>query len=368
MNDAPRSRPAFGLNRWDWSSPAAFANDVRRAEQLGWDFAFTPVNPLALWDPYVLLAGAALRTTRIRLGTLIENAVLDHPVSVASSIATLDAVSNGRALLGYGIGDTAVRYMGLSPATVNEMETALRAVTGFLHGEPVDIEGGRRMNHARPVPVWMAAGGPRTLRMCGRIADGVFVRVGRHPDNLRHAVAQVHAGAAEAGRNPDDVRIALIFHTIMSDDTAEIRAIARSMAAGYYEYSPNLFSVPGFEWNGPPIQQLQQQVVPDFHHTDALLDAGRLVSFLSDEIAESFAIFGSDEEIAEQINNTLDLGFHVDLVVPHPVPVPATGQPVPRSIANGVRVDDYMTWFARHVIARVHTKEGIQAVTPSRLY
>ena len=71
------------------------------------------------------------------------------------------------------------------------MESALRAVTRFLRGEPVDIEGGRSMRHARPVPVWMAAGGPRTLRMCGRVADGVFIRVGRHPDNVRHAVQQV---------------------------------------------------------------------------------------------------------------------------------------------------------------------------------
>ena len=353
MNAAPRSRPAFGLNRWDWSSPTVFANDVQRAEKLGWDYAFTPVNPLAMWDPYVLLACAAQRTSQIRLGTLIENAVLDHPVSMASSIATVDALSNGRALLGMGIGDTSVRYLGRSPATVTEMESALLAVKRFLAGEPVDIEGGRRMSHARPVPVWMAAGGPRTLRMCGRIADGVFIRVGRHPDNLRHAVQQVHAGAAEAGRDPHEVRIGLIFHTIMSDNADDIRPISRAMAAGYYEYSPALFSVPGFEWTGPPIEDLQRQVVPDFHHTDALIDAGNLVSFLSDEIAESFSLFGSDEAIAQQLNNTLDLGFDVDLVVPHPVPTPVPGKPVPRATRRRVLADDYTTWFAREIIPRV---------------
>jgi len=351
MNALRSSRPAFGLNRWDSSSPAAFARDVHRAEQLGWGYAFTPVNPLVLWDPYVLLTCAAQLTTRIGLGTLIENAVLDHPVSVASSIATLDEVSNGRALLGYGIGDTSVRYLGRAPATIKEMETSLLAVKRFLRGEPVDIEGGRKMQHARPVPVWMAAGGPRTLRMCGRMADGVFVRVGRDPNNLRHAVAQVQAGAAEAGRDPSDVRIALIFHTIMSDDADQISAIARAMAAGYYEYSPALFSVPGFVWTGPPIEELS--VVPDFHHTDALVDAGGVVSFLSDEIADSFSLFGSEKQIARQINNSLDLGFTVDLVVPHPVPTPVPGQPVPRSSANGARTDDYTTWFAREVMPRV---------------
>ena len=296
---------------------------------------------------------AAQCTSKIRLGTLIENAVLDHPVSAASSIATVDVLSNGRALLGYGIGDTAVRYLGERPATVNEMEDALRAVKRLLAGEPFDRESGRRLSHARPVPVWMAAGGPRTLRMCGQIADGVFVRVGRHADNLRHAIEQVHAGANEAGRDPADVKIALIFHTIMSDDPADIAPISRAMAAGYYEYSPKLFDVAGFEWNGPPIEQLQRQVVPDFHHTEELLAAGQLVGFLSDEIAASFSLFGSDEAIAAQINQTLDLGFAVDLIVPHPVPRPVPGQPVARSVGGARSEVDYMTWFAREVIPRV---------------
>ena len=96
----------------------------------------SPVNPLVLWDPYVLLTCAAQLTTRIGLGTLIENAVLDHPVSVASSIATLDAVSNGRALLGYGTGDTSVRYLGQAPATIKEMEAALLAVKRSFVANP----------------------------------------------------------------------------------------------------------------------------------------------------------------------------------------------------------------------------------------
>ena len=62
--------PAFGLNRFNYSSPQAFAADARRAEELGWDYAFIPSSPLLLQDPYVNLAFAATQTTRIGLGSI----------------------------------------------------------------------------------------------------------------------------------------------------------------------------------------------------------------------------------------------------------------------------------------------------------
>jgi 5,10-methylenetetrahydromethanopterin reductase len=345
---APHRPPAFGLNRWDLSSPAAFAADVRRAEELGWDHAFTGVNPLAVMDPYVLLATAAMATDRIRLGTLLENAVLDHPASVAGSIATVDVVSGGRASFGYGIGDTAVRWLGRRPATVAEFEQATRLVRALLRGEEVDL-GARhpaKLRHARPVPVWVAAGGPRTLRMAGAVADGVFVRVGRNPANLEHAVAQARAGAEEAGRDPAELRFGLIFHTIVPDDPASIHAIARSMAAGYYEYSSHLFDRAGLEWAGPAVEELQAQVYPDFHHASDLVAAGGVVDFLDDDAAASFTLSGSAQDVADQIAATLDLAFPVDVVVPHPVPNPVPGAAVPRAGHDG----DYKTWFAEAVM------------------
>ena len=82
--------------------------------------------------------------------------------------------------------------------------------------------------------------------MAGRVADGVWIRVGRHPANLAAAYAAVAAGIEEAGRDPHEVQIGLIFHTILDDDEERAGWIARSMAAGFYEFSPMLFDPPGF--------------------------------------------------------------------------------------------------------------------------
>ena len=69
----------FGLNRFDWTSTEAFADDVRRAEELGFSHALVPWNPLSRPDPYMQLVVAAGRTSRIRLGLLLDNPVLHHP-------------------------------------------------------------------------------------------------------------------------------------------------------------------------------------------------------------------------------------------------------------------------------------------------
>jgi alkanesulfonate monooxygenase SsuD/methylene tetrahydromethanopterin reductase-like flavin-dependent oxidoreductase (luciferase family) len=309
---------------------------------LGWDYAFIPSSPLRSQDPYINLAFAAMATERIGLGPLIETPMMRHPAVMASSIATVEALAPGRTLLAYGVGDTAVRLMGKRPARVTELEEATILTRRLLAGEEVEVKAARpaRLQHALPVPVWIAAGGPRTLHMSGRVADGVFIRVGRHEANLRASIAAVRAGAIEAGRDPDEVKIAIILHTILTDDLDRAALLSRSMAAGYYEYSPMLFDPPQFSWDGPDVEDLKKQVWPDFHHADDLEASGRLVSFLSNEIADAFALYGTPEMIAQQLHEVFKLGFPIDMVIPHPVPTPPPDGPRP----------DYIERFATEVI------------------
>src|SRR5437773_12155839 len=259
--------PRFGLNRFDARSVDAFAADVKRAEALGWDAAFQPDSQLRRRDTYVFLAAAARATERITLGTLLANPVNRHPSVTASSIATIDELAPGRVLLGWGVGDTAVRLAGLRPARVKELEDSTRLMRALLDGEAVDV-GARepaRVPHHRPVPIWIAAGGPRTLRMAGGVADGVFVRVGTHTANLKKSIDEIRAGAAAAGRDPSSVRLGAVFHTVLVEDRARALAMGKSMAAGYYEYSPMLFDRPGLKWTGldPEALKRDRHVWPD---------------------------------------------------------------------------------------------------------
>ena len=77
--------PKFGLNRNDTSSVSAFAKDVMRAEDVGWDCAFLPDSQLRRRDTYVLLAAAAQMTSEITIGTLLANPMTRHPSVTARS-------------------------------------------------------------------------------------------------------------------------------------------------------------------------------------------------------------------------------------------------------------------------------------------
>lgn len=315
---------SIGINRWDWRTPAAFAESVRYAESVGIGHAFLPVNPLAIWDPYVLMTVGALATSTMRFGPLLETPMLRSPAVAAGSIATIAEVSDGRAMFVYGIGDTAVRWLGQRPARIAEVEAATIDVRALLAGERLDVGAAEPawLRHNRPAPVWIAASGPRSLQMAGRVADGVFLRVGTHPANLRAAMNSIEVGANEAGRSIDDISIGLIVHTCRSQDPAEVAAITRAMAAGFYEYAPALFDQAGFEWTGTPIEDLKAQLWPDFHHAKDLVAAGALVEFLDDEIASSFSFFGTGADVAGQIRSVLAQIPQIEIVVPHPVPMP----------------------------------------------
>ncbi len=346
--------PRFGLNRFDSRSVETFAADVRRAETLGWDVAFQPDSQLRRRDTYVLLAAAARATERIGLGTLLANPVNRHPTVTASSIATIDELAPGRTLLGWGVGDTAVRLAGLRPARVKELEASARLMRALLDGESVDVGAARpaHLPHHRPVPIWIAAGGPRTLHMAGGVADGVFIRVGTHPANIATAVEAIRAGAAEAGRDPASVRLGAIFHTVLVDDPDHAMTMAKSMAAGYYEYSPALFDPPRLAWTGPVPETLkrQHQVWPDFHHAADLLASGRVVDFLPVSAADAFSLRGGPSELAERLIGVLrsaPAGF--DYVVLHPIPNP----PTPDDPERG-----YMARMAREVLPHVRIGLG----------
>ena len=346
--------PRFGLNRFDARSVDAFAADVRRAEALGWDAAFQPDSQLRRRDTYVLMAAAARVTDRILLATLLSNPVNRHPTVTASSIATVDELAPGRTLLGWGVGDTAVRLAGLRPARVHELEASTRLMRALLDGKDVEVGAARpaRLPHHRPVPIWIAAGGPRTLRMAGGVADGVFIRVGTHKANIAKSIEAIRAGAAEAGRDPAAVKLGAVFHTVLVDDPTEALIMGKSMAAGYYEYSPMLFEPPGLAWSGPDPEKLKhdQKVWPDFHHAVDLLASGRVVDFLPTAAADAFSLHGKPADIVAQLVAVLrSAPAPFEYVVLHPIPNPATPDDPERG---------YMARVAREILPAVRSALG----------
>jgi 5,10-methylenetetrahydromethanopterin reductase len=137
-------------------------------------------------DPVVVFAAAALRTARIRMGIGITSPALRHPGAIASTVASLDELSDGRMMLGFGVGgEQSLGPFGLIAdrpvALVRDALRVARAVLGRT-----DTDGYTVTDHAAPardVPLYVASRGRQINTVASREADGVFLS-GFAPDDL----------------------------------------------------------------------------------------------------------------------------------------------------------------------------------------
>src|SRR5260221_3266323 len=158
---------------------------VRRAEELGFSRAWFYDTQMLSADPFVAMAAAAMKTTRIRLGTGVlipSNRIA--PVA-ANAFASLNKLAPGRIDFGIGTGFTGRRAMGLGAVRLADMEGYIHTVLALLREETVEaeLEGKRRLirllnpelglvNTRDPIGLYLAASGPRARQLTARLGAG----------------------------------------------------------------------------------------------------------------------------------------------------------------------------------------------------
>src|SRR6516225_5823902 len=201
-----------------------------------------------LGDPLVAMAVAAQATERIELGTAVLQTYPCHPILQANRAAAA-AAAIGRSRFTLGIGPSHASLVrdiyGLSyDHPGRNTEEYVRILSLLLKGEAVEFEGDDWTAHApagtvvvsEPVPVLLAALGPRLLRVAGEWTDGVISWTAPIAAIERHISPRVRAAAAEAGRPAP--RIVAGLPVVVHDDRHEAReAVART--AAFYGSHPN---------------------------------------------------------------------------------------------------------------------------------
>jgi|HubBroStandDraft_1064217.scaffolds.fasta_scaffold08815_5 5,10-methylenetetrahydromethanopterin reductase len=297
----------FGTNRFSFLEPSQLSKSCVEAESAGFDSLWFPDTQLHAGDVFINLLTALRSTERARAGTLVVNPVTRHSSVIASSIAAVDGHAPGRVMLGIASGDTSVWQVGLRPARLAELQQAVRTIRALLGGQSVDLgwTAPSRLDRPRQVPVIVACGGPKSLRMAGRCADGVVIRVGADPALVRWAYEEFRTGAVECGRDPATMFVALHFHTVIADDPNLARARGRVMAAGYYEVNPRLWQILELKWPCAPVHEILRTVRPDFHHAIDMDLAARMVVEIPDDISRRFCLMGNAAEVRRQLERLL---------------------------------------------------------------
>lgn len=219
-----------------------------RAEELGFDTVWFEDSQMVAADPFVVMAAAAMKTTRIRLGTGVCIPTNRIPPVTANLLATLNALAPGRIDFGVGTGFSARRAMGLPAMSVATLGRHLRAVRGLLDGDTVEwsFEGQRRklrfvnadlglFNVEDPIEFHVAAMGPRTRALTADTASH-WIAVYMHPAQAAAEIAEMNQAYVDAGEDPARFRkTAYTFGAVLRDhdsfDAPRIRQQAGPVAA-----------------------------------------------------------------------------------------------------------------------------------------
>jgi 5,10-methylenetetrahydromethanopterin reductase len=319
-----------------WTLGAADARtagaQAQRAERAGFDgFAVVDSQNLS-GDAYVALALAGRETERIRLMTGVTNPATRHAAATASAIASVHAISGGRAVLGIGRGDSALAHLGRAPARVAVLERYLAELQAYLRGEeipfarvsfderaapPVDSLGlaeapkASRL-HALPrelakVPVEVACTGPRVITAAARHADGVLLAVGADPERIAWGIAAAREAAQAAGREPASLRLGAFVNVATHPDVATARALVRGGLSTFARFSVMHGSVAG------PASDEQRAVLAEvhrgYHMTQHTRGDSAQAGLLSPAFVDRFAVVGPPAACVARLRELVSLGL-----------------------------------------------------------
>jgi 5,10-methylenetetrahydromethanopterin reductase len=259
-----------------------------------------------------MMAVAARETTRARLIPMATNPVTRHPAIAAAAIATVDALSGGRASFGYGRGNSAVRNLGEKPANTELLRDHLRTVRELLNGRSTTWRGKpvRADWITSPVPVILSAYGPKTKALAGQIADGVILCDGADPAIVRSGIELVRRSAEDAGRNPAGIEIWVMTRASVRDTREEARADVEGNVASGALLIPLDEHVP--DEIRPRLVAARQRY--DFGRH--VLTHGRNIELmrelgLADYLADRLSIAGTADEARAKAAAIADLGVDV---------------------------------------------------------
>lgn len=272
-----------------------------------------------IFDPYVDLAVCALNTGRAWLGPAVSTFLLRHPVTVAAAMLALHRIAGPRVRLGVGTGGSAAVTIGALPghqgayvgrATADHRAVLHRGVDRvrrLFSGEQVDL-GGRaaRISGPRRIPIFVAASGPKALKLAGEVADGAIIQVGCDPAIVREAVDAVRQAAIRAGRDPAAVKVVASVFAVVSDDRRADIDQVRPLASYFYSVTPWLLERAGFDATRRFPDRVPE---PDLTHAWDWQEAMTAAkTYIPDPVVERFCLVGPPEAAAERIRQLAAAG------------------------------------------------------------
>jgi len=298
---------------------------IQDVEAAGFDGAGILDSQLLCRDTFVTLGQAATQTSRLTLFPAVTNPFSRHVSVLAGAIQTVAELAPGRTKVVIGTGYTSASTIGRKPAALTEMRACMTDLRRLLAGDAVDFHGTRgRLAFAsgRPVPLLMAASGPKAIELAGEGADGVMLLVGFHRGIVDAVLTHLEKGARRSGRRLEDLEIVWAVRTVMAETMAEAHRQARPTVvhqgimrvhARWLEYTK--LAIPRFE-----IPRSVYDIYPDLSHAQDWEQAIAATAFVPDDViaqlCDALGLIGTPEHCASRIGDLTAAGVKSLYIMP----------------------------------------------------
>jgi probable F420-dependent oxidoreductase len=274
------------------------------AEQAGFEYGWTYDSHILWQESIPLLALAADRTSKLKLGHFVTNPGTRDPTVLASAYATLHDISGGRMVMGIGRGDSARRVIGLQPVKVAEFEQDCRMIRALMNGGKVDWNGKQleltwALGEPR-IPLYVAGYGPKALAVAGRVSDGVIIQLA-DPVIIEWIMDTARKAAEQAGRDPAALECIVGAPSKVSDDLATAREEVRWFPAMVSNHVMDL--IERYGWSSDIPSELTDFVKARkfYDYKDHSRVGAAHGEFVTDEICDRFCVIGSAEQCAAKL-------------------------------------------------------------------
>lgn len=309
---------------WVPNDLSTYGDLVRRTEEIGVDRIGVPDTQASQYrECYVTLAHLLTSTSRVDAGPVVTNPLTRHPAVTAAAIASADELSGGRAFICLATGDTGVFNLGMRPAKLAKLEEYTLVLRELFQCGRSRYQGGdvRLKWVTRQVPIYLAADGPRALRLAGKVADGVVVGMGFNEQTVPLVQQYLREGAQEAGRRPAEIDVWYMSRAAVADRREDaLRLVQPSLAASSahaFRFSIDGKAVP--DELRDPILELERRYDVTVHNEPGQENPnGRLVEELglTEYLADRMGVVGTEQECVDKFRRLEALGVQNVIVRP----------------------------------------------------
>jgi probable F420-dependent oxidoreductase len=295
---------------------------ARRAEGLGFSHVWTFDSHVLWQEPFVIYSRILAETKDLVVGPMVTNPGTRDWTVLASLFATLNDMYGPRTICGMGRGDSALRYIGRPPTTLQTMVEAMEVIKGLVAGQEVGYNGRTVslpwVGEGWDLPIWVAGYGPRALATAGEHADGYILQLA-DPQILEWTVAAVRSAAAAAGRDPDQIKICVVAPAYVGEDVAHQRDQLRwfgGMVGNHVVDMVNRYGEDAEKVPGVLSDYIRARESYDYDHHGR--SGNPSTDFVPDEIVDRFCLVGPVEAHIEKLNLLRSLGVdHFGIYLMH---------------------------------------------------